>query len=481
MVVLVIAFKYIIGKFMEHKIDLLLVEPSLNWEESVKIKESMRIEKNIPIREGVKISTGYLLSSVKKGGYRVKFIDMVVEKTDIDDLLKYIKDNNPMVIGISSFTYQISMVGKLCSIIKNLFPHILLCVGGCHVSSLPKRTLQDYPDIDFIIRGEAETSMSIVLDRIQNRLDFSDITGVVTNRQEKDDKDDIFFENVNTLPFPAWEEMSISKYGGTFCHFGKVELPVITGRGCPFQCVFCCRQNGNNCRKREVGSVIEEIERNMKDFCCETISFMDETFILDKRWIYDFIEKMHISGLSKKIKWSCSTRVNSVSLDLLQEMKKAGCYYIFYGFESSNIDTLKIIKKGVSPEQMQDAVRWSQQNGIIPVGSFIIGLPGDTKDIILETIEFGKKLNLYSITFPIAVPFPGTELRKMALNGEYGMRIISDDWSEYLANDFDIHGKGKIGHLESIDLSWEERRELQRFAYLKNPKKEISKYLENIS
>ena len=86
----------------------------------------------------------------------------------------------------------------------------------------------------------------------------------------------------------------------------------------------------------------------------------------------------------------------------------------------------------------------------------------------------------FRITFPIAVPFPGTELRRMAIAGEYGMRIISDDWSEYVSNDFDIQGRGEIGHLESIDLPWKERRELQRFAYLRNPKKEILKYLETI-
>ena len=190
---------------------------------------------------------------------------------------------------------------------------------------------------------------------------------------------------------------------------------------------------------------------------------------------------MQSSGLNKKIKWYCSTRVSSVSLELLQELKEAGCCYIFYGFESANRDVLEIIKKGTSPEQMQDAVKWTKKSGIVPIGSFIIGLPGDTRSSIIETIEFGKNLDLYSITFPIAVPFPGTELRRMAINGEYGMRIITDEWSEYISNDFDAFGVGKIGHLESVDLSWEERKELQKFAYNRNPKKKILKYLESIS
>ena len=464
---------------MKSSLDLLLIEPSLNWEESEKRKMSMRIEKGEPVKEGLRISTGYLMAAVKNKGHKVKFIDMTVEKVGVDDLMEYIKFNYPKVIGMPSFTFQIPMVIKLFSEIKKNFPDIILCVGGCHVTSLPERTLKDYPVIDFVICGEAETSMPLVLDRIKYGLDISDILGVFV--RGKENNNDIFWEDVNNLPFPDWGEFKISRYAGSVPNTGKIELPIITSRGCPFKCIFCCRQSGERCRRRTVESVIAEIERNIKDFHCDSICFLDETFVLEKKWINSFIESMNSSGLNRKIKWFCSTRVSSVSLELLKEMKKAGCYYIFYGFESANRDVLKIIKKGITPEQMQDAVKWSKQSGIIPIGSFIIGLPGDNRDSIIETIEFGKNLDLYSTTFPIATPFPGTEIRRMALNGEYGMRIISDDWSEYLANDFDTYGKGKIGHLVSKDLSWEERRELQRYAYERIPKKKILEYIESIS
>ena len=463
----------------KNSLDLLLIEPSLDWRESTKIKISMRIEENEPTKENLKISTGYLISSVKNKGYNVKFIDMAVEKVGVDDFMEYIKVNNPMVIGSPAFTFQVPVVVKLFSKIKKTFPNIILCIGGCHVTSLPEKTLKDYPDIDFLICGEAETTIPIVLGRIKSGLNISDIPGVFVNRGEN--SNDVFWEDVNNIPFPAWEEFKISKYAGFLPNMGKREFPVINGRGCPFKCIFCCRQSGTKCRRRSVESVIEEIERNVKDFNCDSISFMDETFILDKQWINNFLKKMQSSGLNKKIKWYCSTRVSSVSLELLQELKEAGCCYIFYGFESANRDVLEIIKKGTSPEQMQDAVKWTKKSGIVPIGSFIIGLPGDTRSSIIETIEFGKNLDLYSITFPIAVPFPGTELRRMAINGEYGMRIITDEWSEYISNDFDAFGVGKIGHLESVDLSWEERKELQKFAYNRNPKKKILKYLESIS
>ncbi len=462
---------------MDSNLDFLLVEPSLDWEESIKVKKAMRIEEDKPSREGLKISSGYLLSAIKVAGYNVKFIDMTAEKIGIDDLIEYIKKSSPMIVGMSAFTFQIPVVVELFSKIKKNFPNIVLCLGGCHVSSLPKETLKIYPCIDVIVKGEAETILPIIIGRISSGLDVSDVPGVCV----KGSDNEIFWEDVSDVSFPAWEEFEVSKYGGSFSHFGKVELPMLTSRGCPFKCIFCCRQSGSKCRRRTVESVIKEIERNIEVFNCDTITFLDETFILDKKWINDFLDHMIISGLNKKIKWYCLTRVNSVSLELLTKMKKAGCYCIFYGFESSNPEVLKIIKKGIAPDQMQNAVRWTKEAGIVPVGAFMIGLPGDTRESILETIEFGTQLGLYSITFPIATPFPGTELRDMAIRGEYGMRIISNDWGGYLANDLEKYGKDNVGHLESDDLSWDERIELQKFAYKKNPKKKLSEYIDSLN
>jgi anaerobic magnesium-protoporphyrin IX monomethyl ester cyclase len=285
---------------------------------------------------------------------------------------------------------------------------------------------------------------------------------------------------VDGIPFPAWEEFDLSKFPGTNPHGTQLELPMITGRGCPFNCIFCCRYLGNKCRRRSVDSVIAEITRNVDEFGCEAIAFLDDTFILNMKWTEEFFEKMRKTGLDKKIKWSCTTRVSDATPDLLKKMKSAGCYYVFFGFESANDYILKIAKKAIKREQILKAVEWTKHCGIIPSGSFIIGLPGDTEESILDTIEFGKMLDLYSITFPIATPFPGSELREMALRNDYGMNIRSSDWSDYLANDLDKYGKMNIRVLESDDLPWEKRIELQKIGYERNPKKKISEYAQRL-
>lgn len=245
---------------------------------------------------------------------------------------------------------------------------------------------------------------------------------------------------------------------------------MVTGRGCPFKCVFCCRALGNKVRRRSVESVIGEIEHNIERFGCESIGFLDETFVLQKKWSDDFFSTMVRKGLNKKIKWGCCTRVSDTSPELFAQMREAGCYNIFFGMESADDATLKQIKKGITVAEIRQAVRWCKEAGIIPVGAFIIGLPGDTEEQTRKAIALGRELDLYSITFPIAVPFPGTELRDLALRGEYGMRIMSGDW--------DYYGKQDPGVMDSLELSWAKRKELQQFAYSHFPKQKMDDYIE---
>lgn len=459
-------------------LDFLLLEPSLDWEKDYLIKVGMRVEKDIPIRESPRIAAGYMLSVLKQNGYKARFISMAHEQVSVDALLNMIEETRPGLIGMTAFTFQIPVVGELAHIIKKRFPDIPICAGGCHVTALPHQSLEQYPDLDFVVLGEAEEVLPQVIQYSKDMNELDKLPGVIVRGGK--DKTSLAVADVDSLPFPAWEEFDLAKFPGTNPHETKMELPMITGRGCPFQCVFCCRYLGSKCRRRSVDNVIAEITRNVEDFGCEAIAFLDDTFILNMKWTREFFEKMHATGLSKKIKWSCTTRVSDATPELLSEMKKAGCYYVFYGFESANDAILKIAKKAINRAQIKQAVEWTKQIGIVPAGSFIIGLPGDTEEGLLDTIDFGTKLNLYSITFPIATPFPGSELRDMALRNDYGMQIHSNDWSDYLANDLDKYGKTNIRVLESTDLPWGKRLELQKIGYDKNPKKKLSEYVASL-
>lgn len=448
-------------------LDLLLVNPSLDWKTEKESKISMRVNKNVSNQETPHIGIAYMLAMAKKNGLKVKYIDMVMDDFSVDDLLSFIEKYKPVLTGFTAFTVQIKAAGLIAKQIKMKFPNSKICVGGPHVTAIPKESLNEFKALDFVICGEGESIISEIVIKLKEGRDIAGIKGVVT--RETGDFAWNFCENIEELPFPAWEEFDISKYPGLYPHRTKLELPMVSGRGCPFNCVFCCRALGKKARKRSVKSVIAEIERNVEVFGCESISFMDDTFLINIQWGEEFFAAMEAKKLNKKVTWSCSTRVDNLTPELLIKMKQSGCYYVFYGIESGNEDTLKIIKKSITLDKVNKVVNWSKDAGIIPVGAFIIGLPGDTEKHVMNNIAFATELNLFSVTFPIAVPFPGTELREMALRNEFGMKILSNNWDHY----------GKQGHgvLESKELPYAKRIELKNLAYKTHPKKDICEYI----
>lgn len=447
------------------KIDLLLVNASLDFEKDKKKLEALKVESQIARQISPPLGIAYLLAKSKQDGIRAKYIDMVAYETSVESLLHFIGDYQPSVIGFTAYTTQINDAGAVAETIKKDFPRILIGVGGAHATADPLRTLEEFHGFDFCVLGEGEN----ILPRIFRDLSLeslSAIEGVVT--RGKSDTSLVRINDLDALPFPAWEEFDLARYPGSDPHRTKLELPISTSRGCPNNCIFCLRLFGRKRIHRTVGSVIREIEHDISQHGCEALYFTDETFIAKMEWSRELFETMIDRGINKKIKWSCETRVDIASPELFQLMKKAGCYYIFFGFESADDAILKESRKGFKVSQIKKAIGYAKDAGIVCAGSFIIGLPGETELTARKTMEFAHDLDIYSTTFPIAVPFPGTVIRKMAEKHEYGLRILSDKWSDY--------GKQYPGVMESEHLKIDELRKIQREAYDLNPKKNIENY-----
>jgi len=448
-------------------IDLLLINPSLDFERDKEELRSLSVESEIPRQQSPHIGIGYLLAIAKRNALQAKYIDMVASGVSINQLLQDINENKPLLIGFTAFTIQIKAAGFIAKEIKKHFPDILICVGGSHATAIPRETLGEFDAFDFVVCGEAELVLPRIFENIKQGLSLSNIKGIVTRGKTDYSYDAI--KNLDDLPFPAWEELDLTKYPGADPHRTNLELPINTSRGCPFSCVFCARPFGRHRRKRTITSIIKEIERNINDFGCEAIYVTDETFIVDLEQCKELFHSMIRGGVHKKIRWSCEARVNIASPELFRLMKKAGCYYVFFGFESGDDTVLKNAKKDITVSQIKRTVQWAKDAGLICAGSFILGLPGETEESVDKSIKLARELNIYSTTFPIAVPFPGTALREMATKNKYGLRILNNNWDDY--------GKQYPGVMDSKTLTIEKLRALQKKAYEYNPKKELEDFL----
>jgi len=229
---------------------------------------------------------------------------------------------------------------------------------------------------------------------------------------------------------------------------------MLTSRGCPFGCSFCAssRLFGKFWRGRSAGNVLEEIRMIRDEYKIRNIEFIDDTFTLDKRRVEEICDGIIRERLD--VSWGASSRVDGITERLAEKMKKAGCWIIYLGIESGCQKILDEIGKRITLDQVRKAVNAIKKAGIQVLGSFIIGFPGETVEMIEKTIRFAKRLNLDWAQFSILTPYPGTPLFEYAVKNNL---LLTRDWSKYTATQPIIKLK---------DVTEEQLKRLFRKAYL---------------
>jgi radical SAM superfamily enzyme YgiQ (UPF0313 family) len=346
--------------------------------------------------------------------------------------------------------HEINVVANLVKKCREIRKNAYIIIGGVHISALPKETLKMIPDADFGVIGEGERTIVNLIDSIDNNGDFSEINGLA---YRKGNGDIVWsysnrITDLDSLPSPNWK------------HFGRVKVyNIIATRGCPYGCVFCMQAMGRKVRKRSISNIVCEIEDAIKGLSPEQFIFYDETFTVDKQFVHILCDEIIKRGLHKKMKWVAMTRADTIDDLTIKKMKDAGLDYIEFGVESGNDNTLKKIRKGITKKDAYLAVNLAKKYNIKVGCDFILGHPDETLETALDTVKFAAELNPDIINLGIMVPYPGTEVRKKALLGEWGYRIISDDWSDY---------NKEIGNaLELEDLCRLDLEKLQLLGYLR--------------
>ncbi len=354
------------------------------------------------------LGLGYLAAVLLKNKYKVDVIDCQVLNTSYEEVKRKLAKRKPDIIGMTSTTLTYKSALRIAEIAKELNPGCLTILGGCHATFWNEKVLQDSQHIDVVVRGEGEQTILELVERFEQGKPFHDVLGITCRKGEEIVQNPMrpYIEDLDSLPFPAhhlWPISHLRKYG-------KVIFPVMTSRGCTFWCEFCTavRMFGRRYRARSPKNVVDELEFLQKNYGAEQFTFYDDTFTVNQRRTAEICDE--IINRKLKIEWDCETRVDMVSKELLQKMKKAGCFAVWYGLESGSQKLLNAMGKGIVLSQVLRAFKWTKEVGLMAVVGVILGLPNETKETAWETIKFVERLNPDDVGYYIATPYPGTPM-----------------------------------------------------------------------
>lgn len=371
----------------------------------------------------------YIASYAEKcTDHKIDVLDMIAEEMSYDDLEKEIRKKKPNVVGITATTFTLIDSINVAKTVKNVDKNIKVLFGGPHVNIYPEETI-NIPEIDFIILGEGELVFTEFLKGIESGSGLEKVKGLVFKHGNRIVNTGCreFIEDLDSLPFPARHLTSYKKYYSLIAKRSPITT-MLTSRGCPYRCLFCHRPHmGKIFRARSPENVVEEIIECVNMGIREILIY-DDTFNVDKQRVLEICNLIKERGID--IFFDIRARIDRMDKETLMALKKAGCVRIHYGVESANQRILDILRKGITVEQVKNVFKMTKDVGIETLAYFMIGNPTETKEDILNTIEFAKKLKPDYCHFSVTTPFPATPLYELGLkNG-----MFKDYWKEFASN-----------------------------------------------
>jgi len=366
----------------------------------------------------------YLGSVLEHSGHEVQILDLLVSRYSKEKIKNKLDEYQPDIVGVTSVTLNYPIASDILKYAKSVDKDVITIIGGPHVTFAPVETLTEAPWIDIVVRGEGEMTM---LDIVSGKK-LADIDGIAYRDKAngiKQTRERRLIEDLDELPLPAKHLFPLSRYLVLDVH-----ASILTGRGCPFNCIFCVgsKMGGRRVRYRNPKLIVDEVEQALASGFRE-VNFEDDHLTLNHKHLNAICDEIIARGL--KFNWSAFSRVDTVNSEILRKMKQAGCTWLLYGVESGNQEILNTIKKKITLQKVTDAVDMAKEVGIGILASFILGLPGETPETMRQSLQFAQGLEA-SYGFHVLSPFPGTEVREKA--AEYGIEILTNDWTKYDCN-----------------------------------------------
>lgn len=385
------------------------------------------------------LGLAYLASVAGQKGHGVKVLDAFALSMGWGEFEAEVKKEKADLVGMGGMTPTIDNTVRAVKICRPYTSTIV--VGGPHVSVHQQEFFRDCPEVDFGILGEGEISFLGLVEKLEEGKDPWAVPGLVG--MEKRNAPETFTSDLDQIPFPARHLLPNQAYRYALWP-GKKVTTMITSRGCPYQCIFCDKSIfGAKWRARSSKNVLDEIEQIVKDFKIQSIILYDDLFTLNKERVIEICQGILERRLA--VQWKCEGRVDRVDGEMLRWMKKAGCSLIAYGVESGNQIGLDYLQKKTTLSQIRQAFELTRKAGIRPMAYFILGIPVETFEQGLKTIEFARELKPEYAQFSILSPYKGTRLydeakakgwyREVEANNPFDKDqkrpvLVSENWSD---------------------------------------------------
>ena len=361
----------------------------------------------------IPLGLAYIAAYARQAGHTVKIFDPEPCGMPLELMWRKIEEFRPDIVGITSVTPNFMLARQLVIEAKRCFG-CLVVMGGPHVNALPRSTLQGLPELDAVILGEGEIPILDLATEFDARgkVDFNKIPGAafMEGWNYKETPRPELISNLDALPYPARDLVDINLYTRRYPFLGKKRMVLLSSRGCPSQCTFCANIcMGRKFRARSAADVVGEMEYLVEKYGIRHFQFADDCFTAAPERVSEICELIISKQLD--VTWDIMGRVNTL-LDeaLILKMKRAGCVQIMMGIETGNQRILDLMKKGTTIAMIEECCSLLRKYSIATYNSYIIGGEGDTKETIMSTIAFSKKLKSEMAVFAILVPLPGTPL-----------------------------------------------------------------------
>lgn len=387
------------------------------------------------------LSLTYIAAIMREEGYEVRLIDCIAEKINKQNLLEIVKKFLPNLVVLNTAFPSIKGDMDMAELIKKHDPNIKIIAIGMFPTILEDKCMNTFNQIDFGVVGEPEWVVKNLVNSLDEKKPIENIKGLLHRKDGKvykNEPQDFKLNDVEKLPIPARDLLKNECY---ILPINRQKFTLLSiGRGCPHSCIFCVARvyYGSKFRKRSIESIIKEIKECQDKQGISNFLFWGESFTIDPKYGEQICDAIIQNGL--KISWSTTSRVDTLNDTLLMKMKQAGCILLGLGIESSNQKIIDTANKNTTLSKIKSGIEMVKKAKINSMGHFIFGLPGETKETAKETIKFACKCGVEFAQFYCAVPYPKTELGRIAYENNW---VETDDYSQFDLNK-SIMGNGNL-------------------------------------